>query len=849
MSKIKILLILSYSIVLIFALVPEFVQIPENHRVKKVPEYLNLDSDFYSREYNQSQYASELPPAPLAVSWQAQKAAPAALYRTAGACDTSGHFYIIGGQDGTNVSQNRVYKYFADGDSWRTMANLPDSLSNSGAAFNALTNRIYVFGGYTGSADVNTCYYYQVEGDSWVTVSPLFLSMLGTYAASIDSFIYYTGSDVSGTSIGLWKINCITNTHYYITTLPGGGASGMAASDGLDNVYFVGAWPSKDTVARYVRSTNSVAYFCQMPIGLHGLGAEVINNKLYMYNGGQSWNYGTNGVYSYDLSRGPGGTWYPENPTISARFAGTYGAMFYQDSWRLHSTNGSLGYPNCDTLHEQGSIPPIAIDAKLLKINQPSRSPIPNSSVPPNVTIMNNGMRPITNIPVTIWIYSAGTRIYNQSQTNTAILNPNDTANITFSPNFNISGPGVSYGITAFTNLAGDIVRTNDTLQQLTYIPGLIWTELPSAPETTYACAGCGDTSGHFYVLGGFVNGNRSSNNWLYDEITRTWIIKQNLPFPAATFYAAYDFARNRIFCLGGTSPNSLLQIYHADEDTWTIGFIPPITSVGPCAIIGDTLYSFGSKLHRYHIPTNYWDSGISIPGYLYFCGICTYGQEIYFSGGYPANPSVYKYTLETNTWTQLPDLPVGRHSHGMEVIDDKIVVFGGGQVWSPLNSVYVLDPHYPQAGWAPESSMVFGQMSAATGVVKINGMTRLHVACGYSDSAISNEHQAASFQVTNIEETNSSYITKSLLKVMPTLSKHNIQIKVINYGKDNGNLIVFDNCGRLIRKFSPILGKGEFTIIWDKTDDKGISVSPSVYFILFDKRGERLTEKVIIIE
>jgi hypothetical protein len=820
MSKIKIsILLIASTSLFIFANSSDFLSSP----VIEQSKYINPEP---RQNFNYPPSQSM----PYFIFWDTLAPVPDTLYRSAGCCDTSGHCYKIGGQTGTNEIQNTVYKYFADEDSWCEKQPMLYALSNLGAVFHAPTNRIYVFGGYTGTTAVNYTQIYDIAQDSWYLGTPHNLNYLGSYGATIGDTIYVTGSDLSAVSIGIWGYNVNTNEWRFISNLPGGSANGSATA--FENkIYFAGGWPSRDTVCEYTTGIGITdSLFCYLPRSSYGHCLEEVQGKLWLFGGALSWPDTWYTVYSYDLDQGPNGNWSNENP-LTYQAVGPYGKMFFGDSWRIHA----FGF-----IHLRGTItPPPLIDIALLRINQ--------SSPYTNVKVKNVGISSVSNIPVTIWIDSQSTRIYSQSQTFTGPLNPGDTANVSF-PISIIGVPGVMYVLTAFTNVAGDSNQTNDTLRLIIYEKGLIWSELPSAPEVTYACAGCGDTSGHFYVLGGFVNGNRSSNNWLYDEITRTWIIKQNLPFPAANSYAAYDLARNRIFCLGGTSPNNVLQIYYIDGDSWSFGSQPPTTSVGPFEIIGDTLYSFGSKLHRYHIPANSWDSGISIPGYLSFCGICTYDREIYFSGGYPANPSVYKYTLDTNTWTQLPDLPVGRHSHGMEVIDDKIVVFGGGQVWSPLNSVYVLDPHYPQAGWAPESSMIFGQMSAATGVVKINGVTQLHASCGYNSGGI-NEHEAASFQVTNIEETNSSYITKSLLKVIPTLSKHTFQIKVVNSGNDNGNIMVFNNCGRLIRKFSPILGKGEFTIIWDKTDDKGINVSPGVYFIIFDKRGEKLTEKVIIID
>ena len=510
------------------------------------------------------------------------------------------------------------------------------------------------------------------------------------------------------------------------------------------------------------------------------------------------------------------------------------GKMFFENAWRLHAAS---------MFHERGTIIIPSIDVKLLRMNLPY------------VTIKNNGMIVVSNIPVTLWIDSADTRIYNQYQTIAGPLNPDDTVNITFS-NINIGGPGVIYVITVFTDLPGDSDRTNDTLKQIIYEPGLIWTELTPHPATSYRTGGCGDTIGHFYVYGGYTT-TYSNQCTRYDVISGTWTTLSPMLTGVMNVTGAWDPARNRIYVPGGYSPyRDYLQIYDVASDSWYYGANMPMTSSGsPCVVVGDTLWVISSSpnpgiLMGYNINTNTWFLGADRPNGRSFSMLVAYDRKLYSVGGWSSDATAYVYDIANDTWAQLPNLPVGRHSAGLEVINDKIACFGGGQSWFPaLNSVYILDPNYPEAGWVSENPMVLERIGAATGAVITGGITRLHAACGYSGSANVNEHEAAEFTSTSIQELNPTHITKPLLKVIPTLSKHNVQIKVVTLGSDNGSIKVFDNCGRLIRKLSPILGKGEFTITWNKTDDNGMSVSPGIYFIIFEKRGETLSEKVVIID
>ena len=737
MSKIKLLSILACTFLFVFASTPEFLKAPMTIK----PSEINGSPDFNSWIMQSTLSPIEEPPiSNLAITWQAKAIVPADRYRPAGCCDTSGHFYVIGGWTNSTAS-NVVFKYFTDSDSWCQVANLPYAVTNHSAIFHAPTNRIYVFCGYDGSNALNYVQIYDIARDSWYLGTPATQAMLGTYGAAIGDSIFITGSDLNSTNLGLWCYRVSTNTWSYIGALPGASASGGAASY-HNKVYFSGGWPSRDTVTVYEIGVGA-SVFVHMPRGQHGHGTEVVNGKLWVFGGGQSWGVATANVYSYDLDQGPGGNWLTEDPMISTRYAGAYGKILYQDTWRLHAATGLTGVSSRFNLHEQGTIPsPPPIDAKLLKINQPSRSPIPNSSISPNVTIMNNGTHPISNIPATIWIDSRGTRIYNQSQTYTETLNPNDTANITFSPNFNIGGPGASYGITAFTDLPGDSDRTNDTLKQVTYLRGLTWTDLPTIPASSSRQGGCGDTMGHFYIYGGYTT-TYSDDLYRYDETSNAWTQLADMQVGVMNITGTYDLARNRIYVPGGYSPyRNFLQIYYVDEDSWGMGSPMPIaTSGAPCAVVGDSLYVVLSSpnsgaLMIYNINTNSWTFGQARPNCQSYSGLVAYNRKLYSVGGWSNDATVYEYDIDNDTWTRLPNLPVGGSSPVVAVINDKILVLVTLSSWPyDYNYCYILDPYMPSAGWLSENTPLRVSTGSASGSVTTHGITRVHIYSGYHEA------------------------------------------------------------------------------------------------------------------
>ncbi|MDH5683098.1 MAG: T9SS type A sorting domain-containing protein [candidate division WOR-3 bacterium] len=400
---------------------------------------------------------------------------------------------------------------------------------------------------------------------------------------------------------------------------------------------------------------------------------------------------------------------------------------------------------------EQGQITSVySIDAQLFKINTPVRTPMRNTTISPNVTIKNAGTNPISNIPVFFWIDSAGHRIYNQSQTYAGTLNPNDTANITFSPNFNIGGPGASYGITAFTNLPGDSNHTNDTLKQVAYLRGLIWQELPINQAVRYRCGGCGDTMGHFYTYGGYRT-TYESRLFRYDVRSRTWTQLADIPVAVMNITGTYDLARNRIYVPGGYSPyRNFLQIYYVDEDSWGLGApMPMVTSGTPCAIIGDTLWVVTSvptagSLLGYDINNDSWFFRASRPNCASYSRLVAYNGELYSSGGWPEDNTFYKYTPAADTWIRLPDFPEGRHSHGMVVFHNWIVVYGGCRNWYPsYDDVYVMDMTLPTLEWVLDNPMLQSGYFDAFGAVTTDGKTQIHAYSGLF-------HQAGGYPLTH---------------------------------------------------------------------------------------------------
>lgn len=109
-------------------------------------------------------------------------------------------------------------------------------------------------------------------------------------------------------------------------------------------------------------------------------------------------------------------------------------------------------------------IPSPAHDVGVSKIVIPAPN-IGPGAYQPKARVTNFGASPENNIPVYCWIDSGATRVYSQMATIAGPLQPGDRTEVTF-PVWNTGPGGANYTLTMFTDLSGDLNRTNDTLRQ-----------------------------------------------------------------------------------------------------------------------------------------------------------------------------------------------------------------------------------------------------------------------------------------------------------------------------------------------------------------------------------------------
>lgn len=189
---------------------------------------------------------------------------------------------------------------------------------------------------------------------------------------------------------------------------------------------------------------------------------------------------------------------------------------------------------------------------------------------------------------------------------------------------------------------------------------------------------------GKLYVIGGYHSptGDVISTE-IYDPVTDTWTYGPPVPsFKGLEYPSSAASVDNKIVVQNGTSSTWVWLC--VDTGDWH-PFEAPVAE------------SFGGK-------------------------VISYDNMIYLVGGALISPSInvsnklFSYHLSTNTWTQLPDMPVGAWWHEAFAADGKIYLIGGyhgtGANYDLSTNCYVFDLDTNE--WTPIASMPAGRWGAA---------------------------------------------------------------------------------------------------------------------------------------
>lgn len=144
---------------------------------------------------------------------------------------------------------------------------------------------------------------------------------------------------------------------------------------------------------------------------------------------------------------------------------------------------------------------------------------------------------------------------------------------------------------------------------------------------------------------------------------------------------------------LGSASPDF-------NKINWSGGPAMPVGRTEPGSAIADgKLFVFGgysgrwqpsSRSDVYDPQTNTWSQIADLPKPVNHIDPAVNGKDIYIAGGYIgkepsgqiyATNDVWKYNIDANAWFPMPALPEARASGGLAVVDGKLHFFGGADI------------------------------------------------------------------------------------------------------------------------------------------------------------------------
>ncbi|MEO0075126.1 MAG: kelch repeat-containing protein [candidate division WOR-3 bacterium] len=222
---------------------------------------------------------------------------------------------------------------------------------------------------------------------------------------------------------------------------------------------------------------------------------------------------------------------------------------------------------------------------------------------------------------------------------------------------------------------------------------------------------------GKIYVIGGCVTFGTGLNTVeIYDPATNTWTTGPAMPVGNHDFGIAC-YKDTFIYVVGGgnwstsSPPIATVYVLNAASATWsTATSLPAVMGGSPCCgVIGNKLvvatgYN-GAGVNTTYIgtidpsnPANItWTTGATKPGTLvYRANKGISNGQLYVIGGNGPSARVneaYKYDPNTNTWTQLPNMPTARSNvYGMGYTANGLLFYPGGYTTTYITNHEMLD-------------------------------------------------------------------------------------------------------------------------------------------------------------
>jgi len=207
-----------------------------------------------------------------------------------GFCLLNNKLYMFGGSTGVNWGpmSNEAWCYDFATKLWTKLANYPVSLALVSAV--AINGKIYLLGGYTGTAASSPFHEYDPVANSYRAITHSLSARYGHKAVVVDGLMYVFGGSIGPSAVReSWSYNPVSNVWASLKVMPEGKPHSYVVAIG-PLIYIYGGKQGNESAAinKLYRYNTGTGNWTEMPPGpsLYYMGAAVANeNAIYMHGG------------------------------------------------------------------------------------------------------------------------------------------------------------------------------------------------------------------------------------------------------------------------------------------------------------------------------------------------------------------------------------------------------------------------------------------------------------------------------------------------------------------------------------------------------------------------------------
>jgi N-acetylneuraminic acid mutarotase len=230
------------------------------------------------------------------------------------------------------------------------------------------------------------------------------------------------------------------------------------------------------------------------------------------------------------------------------------------------------------------------------------------------------------------------------------------------------------------------------------------WSLGPRLPQPIHHLMAAA-VGGKLYVMGGEIDGASTgrpeifvAHTWVHDPAVGGWV--QRAPMPTARSGGGKAVIDGKIYVAGGRPPGGhAFEVYDPATDKWEkLPDMPTqrnhlaMVALNGKVIVAGGRFGPGAMSERtdvveiYDPGTRSWSRGAPLPaavggitGAVHAGCMFVFGGEGERTHVLGLTPTTYAYDPRANSWTRLPDLPIGVHGlKGSAVIGGRIFLPGG---------------------------------------------------------------------------------------------------------------------------------------------------------------------------